>query len=307
MVLWGRIPLSVTYSGEEMFELRKIGLVKRFSALLLDAIMLLVLTTGFMFIISLICNYDREQGLATQYYNEWNEYRKEYALDVCDYYGYAYQETEYDEFTVKKDGVDSTLNAVWDKLLADEGNYEGDKADKLTEAYDKFVNELTPDNVVNAQYRYAYSLLFMMISIGVLLAYVVLEFVIPIIMKNGQTIGKKVFGIGVVRTDCVKMSNLMLFMRTFVGKFAIETMFPILLVILFLFGSLGILAIILFAAITILNIAMFFATKNKTPIHDMIAGTVTVDIKLQVIFDSTEDMIARKTLQHTEEVEKSKS
>ena len=84
-------------------------------------------------------------------------------------------------------------------------------------------------------------------------------------------------------------------------------MFPVLLVFLFLFGGIGILAIILFAAITILNVVMFFATKNKTPIHDMLAGTVAVDMKLQVIFNSTEEMIARKTLQHTEEVEKSKS
>ena len=289
-----------------MFELRKIGIIKRFSALLLDAILLLVLTTGFMFIISLICKYDDEQKLATQYYNEWTEYRKEYAKDVCEHYGYVYQEAEYDDFTVTKDGEASSLDAVWNEFTKSEGNFEGADADRMTVAYEAY-KTLTPMAQVNAQYKYAYSLLFMMISIGVLLAYVVLEFIIPLCLKNGQTIGKKVFGIGVVRMDCVKMSNLMLFMRTFVGKFAIETMFPILLVILFLFGSLGILAIILFAAISILNIVMFFATKNKTPIHDMISGTVAVDIKLQVVFESTEDLIARKTLQHAEEVEKSKS
>ncbi len=289
-----------------MFELRKIGFIKRASALLLDAIMLAVLTTGFMFIISLICNYDREQGLATQYYNEWNEYRKEYAAEVSDYYGFVYRETEYDEYTVTKDGVNSSLDEVWAEFLKSDGKFEGDNAGRMATAYEAY-KALTPIAQVNAQYKYAYSLLFMMISLGVLLAYVILEFVLPIIFKNGQTIGKKVFGIGVVRSDCVKMSNLALFMRTFVGKFAIETMFPILLVILFLFGSLGILALILLGAITVLNIAVFFATKNKTPIHDMLAGTVVIDIKLQVIFESTEDLIARKTLQHTEEVEKSKS
>ena len=61
-----------------MFELRKIGIVKRLSAWFLDAILLAVLTTGFMFLISLICNFNYEQDLATQYFNEWEDYRKEY-------------------------------------------------------------------------------------------------------------------------------------------------------------------------------------------------------------------------------------
>ena len=48
-----------------MFELRKIGIVKRLSAWFLDAILLAVLTTGFMFLISLICNFNYEQDLET--------------------------------------------------------------------------------------------------------------------------------------------------------------------------------------------------------------------------------------------------
>ena len=37
-----------------MFELRKIGIVKRLSAWFLDAILLAVLTTGFMFLIVIL-------------------------------------------------------------------------------------------------------------------------------------------------------------------------------------------------------------------------------------------------------------
>ena len=60
-----------------MFELKKIGIVKRASAWLLDAILLTVLTTGFMYVISLICNYSGAEALARQYYDEWDCFRKE--------------------------------------------------------------------------------------------------------------------------------------------------------------------------------------------------------------------------------------
>lgn len=288
-----------------MFELRKIGIVKRASALLLDAILLAVLTTGFMFIISLICNYSKEEKLANAYYAEWEDFRTEYVGGVSAFYGFEYSEDEDGGYTIKtSDGKDTTLDEVMERL-----DKSGGEDAETAEAYRVYLDlmERVPPSKVNRQYRYVYSLLFMMTSLGILLAYLVLEFIIPIILKNGQTIGKKVFAIALVRNDCVKISILSLFARTLLGKFAIETMFPVLLVFLFLFGEMGILAIILFAALAILNITMFFATKNRTPIHDMLAMTVAVDLKLQMIFESEEELVQKKSLAAKETVENTKS
>ena len=289
------------YSGVSgMFELKKIGIVKRASAWLLDAILLAVLSTGFIFIISLICNYSHEEQLATQYYDEWEDFRKEYIGAVAEYYGFTYEEDE-ESYIIKKNGEISSLEDVMIALDASKGEDV-----ETAEAYNRYLS-LTPVSKVNAQYQYVYSLLFMMASLGVLFAYLVLEFVVPIFLKNGQTVGKKVFCIGLVHSNCVKISILSLFTRTLIGKYAIETMFPVLLIFLFFFGGMGLLAIILFAALILLNIVLFFATKNKTPIHDIFAMTVVVDIKLQMIFESEEELIATKTLQHKESVEKTKS
>ncbi|MDE5592974.1 MAG: RDD family protein, partial [Clostridiales bacterium] len=262
-----------------MFELRKIGIVRRASSLLLDVILLVVLTTGFMFILSLICNYSDNEKLSTQYYNEWEGFRKTHVEAVAKYYGYDYRTTD-SGYTITKNGEQSSLDALMKSLSDSKGE---DAATKT--AYDAYV-KLPAVEKVNMQYRYVYNLLFMMTSIGILLAYVTLEFIIPIILKNGQTVGKKVFGICLVRPDCVKITNLSLFARTILGKYAIETMFPVLLVFLFIFGGLGILSLILLAALALLNIVLFFATKNKTPIHDLIAGTVAADMRLQMIFQT---------------------
>ena len=288
---------SLHLGAQAMFELKKIGIVKRASALLLDAILLAVLTTGFMFLVSLMCNYSYEEKLSTQYYTQWEDFRKEYVADVAIYYGYDYEVKPDDDYVISKNGEKSSLNELMKSLDNSNGEDAGTKS--AYEAYKK----LPPVQIVNYQYKYVYTLLFMMTSVGTLLAYLVLEFILPIILKNGQTVGKKVFGICLVRPNCVKITTLSLFARTILGKYAIETMFPILLVFLFRFGGLGIWAIILLAALTLLNIILFFALKNRTPIHDVLACTVVVDMKLQMIFRSEEELVEKKALAQREVVE----
>ncbi len=289
-----------------MFELKKIGFVKRASALLLDAILLAVLTTGFMWIISLICHYSREEALANEQYAAWETFREEYIKSkdgkqgIAEYYGFTYEEDENGGYTVSKDGIGKSLDDVLLALDASEG-----KDEATAEAYTAY-KALPPAQIVNAQYRYVYTMLFMMVSIGILLSYLLLEFALPLIFKNGQTIGKKVFGICLVRPDCVKITALSLFARTVLGKFAIETMFPVLLVFLFFFSHLGWLAIVLFAGIILLNVVMYFTSRNRTPIHDLLAGTVAVDMRLQRIYASEEELNREKALTQRELVENSK-
>ncbi|MDE6666820.1 MAG: RDD family protein [Clostridia bacterium] len=283
-----------------MFELRKIGIIKRISAQFLDIILLAVLATGFMFIISLICNYSAEEQLATQNYTAWEDFRKEYIGKIAPQYGFVYEENG-DDYVIKKGGEVSSLDELIQELES-----SPDKNSETKAAYEAY-KVLPSVAEVNGQYRYVYTLLFMMTSVGIFLSYLVLEFILPLIFKNGQTVGKKVFGICLVRPNCVKITPVALFARTLLGKYAIETMFPVVLIIMFFFGGMGIMALILLAALLILNTILFFATKNRTPIHDIFAYTVVVDAKLQVIFKSEEELVEKKTLKHKEEVENSKN
>lgn len=284
-----------------MFELKKIGIVRRASAWLLDAILLSVLSVGFIYLISLICNYSKEEKLANEYYGAWETFREEEIGKVASFYGFTYTVEEGGDYTIEKDGVEKTIEDVVDVLVASEG-----KDEETAAAYERYLT-LPPVKSVNGQYFKVHNLLFMMTSIGLLLGYAVLEFVLPLCLKNGQTVGKKVFGICLIRPDCVKITTLSLFARTFLGKFAIETMFPVLMVFLFFFGGLGLLAIVLFAAILLLNLILFFATKNRTPIHDLLAGTVAADMRVQMIFSSEEELIEKKKEAHMASVEASRS
>ncbi len=306
-----------------MFELRKIGFVRRASAWLLDAILLAVLTTGFMFLISLIAGFGHQQKTLSGYYDAWDKYRIEYLADIADRYGFTYEQKdeEGEDYTItnNESGEEVDFFEVIRKMSEDPPK-EDDPDAALVNAYNaylqlcgidregKVVNEDgIPAGKLAAQSRLVNSLLFTMLSIGLLLAYLILEFILPIILKNGQTVGKKVFSIELVRPNCVKITTLALFARTILGKFAIETMFPILLVFLLLFGGLGWIALGLLIAFFLLNVILFFATKNRTPIHDLLAGTVTVDSKLQMVYYSEDELNEAISLLHKEEVENSQS
>lgn len=286
-----------------MFELRKIGIVRRASAWLLDAILLSVLAVGFMWIISLMCGFSHAQARAREYDEAWDGYRKEWVQEIAENYGFTYtaQDEENTRYTITKDEKPATLNDVL-KALTDDEAREG----RMAEAYEAY-GKLPSPPTVDKQHQYVNSLLFMMISVGLALGYLILEFVVPLFLKNGQTVGKKVFSICLVRPNCVKVSAVAVFARTVIGKYAVETMFPILLAFMFFFGGLGMLALILFGALILLNIILFFATKNRTPIHDILAYTVTVDMKLQMIFASEDELNEKKALARKEFIQQERN
>ena len=132
------------------------------------------------------------------------------------------------------------------------------------------------------------------LSVACLIGILLLEFAVPLLFGNGQTVGKKVFSLSVTRVDGVKMTTLQLFIRTLLGRFTIETMFPVYVILLILFGSLGMIGTILLMALAIGQVILMAATEKRTLIHDLLAGTVVVDHSTQTIYRTTEDLISHK-------------
>ncbi len=246
-----------------MYSLQKASILRRFSAYLLDIILLLILVTGVASILSLAFNYD-------SYSNRLDElslqYQQEYGIDITKDYG--------------------TLTPEEKEIF--------DAADKA------FGSD--PEVLYNHQMMISLSIL--IITFSVLLAYVILEFIVPLLFKNGQTIGKKVFAIGVMRVDGVKITPPFLFIRTILGKFTIETMVPVLMVLMIYFGSIGMMGVIIIGLVLVFNVALIITTKTNSAIHDAISQTVTVDMATQLIFNTPEELLAYKQRVHEEEANK---
>ena len=158
------------------------------------------------------------------------------------------------------------------------------------------------DVEIRARYDIIVNLVLLITTLSILLGFAVMEFVVPLLFGNGQTLGKKIFSIGLMRSDGVKISTVQLFMRSILGKCTVETLVPVLIFIMIILRVTGIVGIAILAAIALSEIVLLIATKERTPIHDLMAGTVTIDIASQMIFDSPEALLLYKQQKHAEMV-----
>ena len=134
----------------------------------------------------------------------------------------------------------------------------------------------------------------LIIAFPPLIAFLLLEFLVPLIFGNGQTLGKKVFGVAVMREDGVRLTPLALFARTILGKYTLGLMLPALLLALFFIGTMGLVALVVAAALLIAQIVVPIASRTNAAVHDKLACTLTVDMASQMIFDTKEDLLAYK-------------
>lgn len=162
-------------------------------------------------------------------------------------------------------------------------------------------NAFRKDPAANKTYSVIFNLTLIIITFSILLSFLFLEFAIPLIFKNGQTLGKKIFGVGVMRSDGVKISAVVLFIRTVLGKYTIETMIPVLLCIMIYFNAMSITAIFGIAVLLVIQLILVISTHTRTPLHDKLASTVTVDIASQMIFDTKEELLEYRQRIHAEE------
>lgn len=230
--------------------LQKANFWKRISAYLFDIILTVTLAIGFASLLSAVVGYDKHQEQLQNYY---------------EYYEQTY-------------GVDFDISEEdYNKLTEDE---------KLK--YETAADALEKDENVLATYSVIVSLSLVILSFSVLLGILSIYFIVPLFFKNGQTLGKKIFGLAIVRSNLVKVSTPVLFARTLFGMYAIETMFPLFLLAMLYFNLMGGVALITIGLLFVLQVAVLIVSKNNSSIHDLLSDTVVVEFASQRIFETQE-------------------
>lgn len=239
------------------YDFQRASMLKRVPAWMLDMILLVTVATGFLFVWSQVFNVtphlDELRAIIDQYEEEYGG-----SLSVST--------EEYEQMTDEE------------KAAADQISLE-------------INNALNQDEKALKALETLVTYIFAMLSLSIICAYVILEFLIPLWLKNGQTLGKKCFGVALMRKDGVKVTPFMMFARTVLGKCTIETLIPVMSFVLVLFNAVP-LILLLGIAVLLAQIIIPFVTRNKTAIHDLLACTVAVDLSSQMIFDSPEHMAA---------------
>ncbi len=233
-----------------LLTLQKANFWKRISAYLFDMILTVTLAIGFAVLLSAVLGYDNKTEQLQSYYTKYEE---TYGVDL------DISEEDYSKLT------------------------EEEKT-----KYEAASNAFKADKEVLAVYSVIASLTLVILSFAVLLGILSIYFIVPLFFKNGQTLGKKIFGLAVVRTNLVKASTPVLFVRTLFGMYAIETMFPVFLLAMVYFRLMGSVGVITVGLLLLLQIVVLVVSKHNAAIHDLLADTVVVDFASQRIFDSQE-------------------
>ncbi len=251
-----------------IYDLQKASMLKRISAFLLDIILMVILITGFAWMLSTILGFsehsERLDALISGYEEDF--------------------------------GLDFSITS--------------DEYENMTEEEKKYFNDSYNVVVKDEDYLFLTNMIFYslitIVSVSFLLATVILEFIVPLIFKNGQTIGKKIFSIAVMRIDGVRVTPVIMFVRSILGKYTLETMVPTIILLMMRFGVGSYVTLGVVLLIALFELILVIATKTNSFIHDILSSTVVVDFQSQMIFDSVE---AKKEYQlriHNEEVQNSK-
>ncbi len=239
-----------------IFDLQKASLTKRLSAYILDFFIVVLLAVVFMVLIYDAVDYDSKANELTSYHVEYEE---KYGIDS----------------QLSVDEIALLPQAEQDKYAAAEVEWQADE--RVRNVYSDLIN-----------------LILLNTAISLFLAYLICEFIVPLVLKNGQTVGKKVFNIAIMRVDGVKVSPLQLFVRGVIGKFTIETIIPLLLATMVLMQIMPAVAVVVLLLLLLLQIAVMIISKTNSAIHDLLAVTVAVDLESQRIFESEAAMLDYK-------------
>ncbi len=232
-------------------DIQKASLWKRIAAWFLDLLFVAALAIGCGFALFSILDYDGYNQTLESAYSKY-ETQYDIVFDIT--------RVEYEAMTAAQR---ETYDAAYNALLADEG---------AMNAYDMLVN------------------LSLVITIcSILLAMLIWELFIPLFLGNGRTLGKKLFGLCLVRKDGAQLSNLQLLARTLLGKFAVETMIPVYVLLMLFWASAGLIEIVILFGLPVIQFLCLRFSHNNCAIHDLLTGTVVTETASLYFFDSTED------------------
>ncbi len=149
-------------------------------------------------------------------------------------------------------------------------NFDDINQDDLQAFYDD------PEAKAISNRKYVFDLI--QISAGLFIAEIIVMFIVPLLFKNGQTLGKKLMKLGLVDNYGLRVKPMNVFVRFLIGWFVFETAMS--LITMTMFGL---------PIFILVSMLMLLLTKNKRALHDVIGSTIVVSLDKMVVFDSGEE------------------
>ncbi len=239
------------YMRDAMIDLQKASYAKRLFAFLADLIAASILTVGIYLLMTWIMNTD---AMLEKYNGIVHEYEERFGV---------------------------TFNITQEQ-------YDG-MDEEAKKHYREAVDAVNGDEEANRAMTSYYTAVFVIFASGILLSMLILGFAIPLILGDGRTLGKKLFGLGVMKIDYTKVTPVMMFVRSVIGKGVMEILLPVMLILTSMSGVTGIFGLIMLGIFAVAEVVSIVKTPENRLLHDIIAGTAVVDWESQMIFDTAAD------------------
>ena len=217
-----------------VYDLQNAGLWKRIAAWMFDGILTGILAVGIGLLLSALLGYDGHSQRLEQAYDQ---YEAQYGM----------------EFEITQDAYQALSEAE-------------------RQNYDAAYQALIADGEAMYAYNMMLSLTLVITTLGILAAMLIWEFGIPLMLGNGQTLGKKIFSLCLVRKDGVKMNTMQLFTRTVLGKYTIETMIPVCMLLMLFWGTMDLTGTLIIGALVLAQILAIALTRTNSAIHSNAAS-----------------------------------
>ena len=142
------------------------------------------------------------------------------------------------------------------------------------------LNKVPSFRQMNNEYAFYNSLEFVL---STMIASAIVYIIIPLCLKNGVTVGKKVFGLCLTDSDGYKMRNSQLIMR-------IMPLYVVLLALLIPIWRTMFVVLIVFLVVFLVSFSLAMASPKKSALHDFTARTIVVNARTSILFEnSTEE------------------
>ena len=235
-----------------MSDFFKASPIKRIAAYLIDLILLLAITAGIAVGIGSARDYSGQMDALTAHYDR---YEQKYGIEL--------------------DGITQE-------------EYQA-LSQKEKDNYEKAYAEMDADDEARYTLNMIVFIRLVALGVGSLVGYLILEVMLPLIFKNGQSLGKKALGLCVMHKDHVRVGVMQVILRAIVGKNFVGTLIPLALLMLPNFSIWIISGSTIVAVIAMTQAFIVLMSQANCGIHDKLFHTVVADFNQQYIFDSIDE------------------
>ena len=129
---------------------------------------------------------------------------------------------------------------------------------------------------------------------GIFFSELILDFIVPLFIKNGRTIGMFCLGIAYLDTKDIQITSIQLFIHFLFGKFLVVSALPVFFFLMHFFNLWPNYGLLVCLGILLVNVLMKFFTPKRMGIADSIGKMYLIDNESQVYCKTVEELSALK-------------